>query len=1303
MKKESTKNRIWLTALAAVSLGALFGSCKDEFDEVLGICPEVESTNPVTDAIGVQLTKTITVTFNEAMDPASIVPGAFSLRVINTSGGIAEEISGELTFQAETNSMNFKPSANLSPNTTYTGRVEPIVKDVMGNALQTAYVWTFTTGVSPTVIATDPANLATGVALDKTITATFSMKMDSLSISAASFTLMAGTTPVSGAISYAGNTASFKPANDLLPGTTYKGTISTEVKNKDGIPMATTYNWTFNTGTAPTVIAIDPKDLAISVPANKAIKVTFSELMNAATINASAFTVKIGSVAVAGTVTYSDSSAVFTPIISLLSNTTYSVTISKLVKNPAGIPMANDFVSTFTTGNFAIPKVASTDPANNATGVAINKVIKTTFSEAMNPATISGSTFTVKQGTTNVPGTVTYSGTTATFTPTNPLSSNLVYTGTITTGAKNTAGTAMANNFVWTFTTAAIVAPTVSSTDPGNNATSVALNKVVKATFSEAMNPATISGGTFTIKQGTTNVAGTVTYSGSTATFTPTNPFSPSLVYTGTITTDAKNAAGTGLANNFVWSFTTAALNVPTVNSTDPANNATGVAMNKAIKAVFNEAMNPATITGSTFTLKQGNTAVAGTVTYAGTTATFTPTNPLSPNLVYTGTITTGAKNGAGTAIASNYVWSFTTVASIAPMVVSIDPANNATGVPINKLIKATFSEAMNPATITGTTFTVKQGGNAVSGIVSYNGTTATFTPNNPLASNLVYTVTITIGAKNVDGTPLASNFVSTFTTSANVSPTVVSTDPANNATNVALNKVVKATFSEAMNPATITGATFTVKQGQTAVAGTVTYSGTTASFTPTNPFSGGLVYTGTITTEAKNAAGTGLANNFVWTFTTAANVAPTVVSTDPANNATNVALNKVVNATFSEAMNPATITGATFTLKQGQTAIAGNVSYNGTTASFTPNVPLLPNLVYTGTITTEAKNSAGTGLANNYVWTFTTVAPIVPTVLSTDPMNNATNVARNKVVRATFSIPMDATSINGNTFKLQLNGANVAGMVSYSGTTASFTPTSLLSANQVYTATITTGAQSIAGSNLVNDYVWSFRIENPTSAYFVDLKTAGRFGIFAATGISNNAGFSEIRNLDVGISPGARSSVTGFPPAIVVNGAIYASDDASPAGVAAMLIQAKSDLLQAYLFAEGASSPAPATMAGDQGGKTLAPGIYKSNSTLLIQAGDLTLDAQGDPNAVWIFQIASGFTTVGGSGGNVILTGGAQAKNIFWQVGSSATIGDNTNFKGNVLAFTSITMNSGAKITGRMLVLNGAVVMTNTNIIEKP
>ncbi|MDP3452221.1 MAG: ice-binding family protein [Bacteroidales bacterium] len=217
----------------------------------------------------------------------------------------------------------------------------------------------------------------------------------------------------------------------------------------------------------------------------------------------------------------------------------------------------------------------------------------------------------------------------------------------------------------------------------------------------------------------------------------------------------------------------------------------------------------------------------------------------------------------------------------------------------------------------------------------------------------------------------------------------------------------------------------------------------------------------------------------------------------------------------------------------------------------------------------------------------------------------------------------------------------------------------------------------------------------------FIDLKSAKRFGILSGVGVSSS-GASIIYDMDVGISPGLLASITGFPPATVVNGAIYAPDDITP-GTEAMLTQAKADLTSAYLAAEAAISPIPVIVAGDIGGTTLTPGIYKSSSTLLVQSGNLTLDAQGNTNAFWVFQVADELTTIGGAGGNILLINGAKAENIFWQIGISATIGDNTSFKGNILALTSITLNAGATVEGRVLARNGAVVLTDTNIITKP
>ncbi len=437
--------------------------------------------------------------------------------------------------------------------------------------------------------------------------------------------------------------------------------------------------------------------------------------------------------------------------------------------------------------------------------------------------------------------------------------------------------------------------------------------------------------------------------------------------------------------------------------------------------------------------------------------------------------------------------------------------------------------------------------------------------------------------------------------------------------------------------------------------------------------------------------------------------VCPIVIATNPKHQAVNVPINQTITATFNENMNSATISNASFMIMKGSVAITGALSYNeaNSTITFVPSAYLSPSTLYTGKVLTTVKDAMGNALQEDYIWTFTTTAPDVtpPIVISTSPVNNETNVALNKIIRATFSEPMNPSTISNSTFIVKQGGSVVTGTVSYSGSTAYFKHATNFLPGATYNATITTGAKDLAGNALASNYTWNFDtgVTTSTGAPDVDLQSADQFGILAGVGVSSNAGFSEIHDMNVGISPGVRSSVTGFPPAIVVNGAIFASDDSAPAGVAAMLTQAKQDLTDAYLFAEGASSPAPATVAGDIGGTTLAPGIYKSTSTLLIQSGNLTLDAGGNANAVWIFQIASDFTTVGGAGGSVMLTGGAQAKNVFWQTGSSATIGDFTSFKGNVLALTSITMNSGATATGRMLARNGSVVLTSTNIINKP
>ena len=428
--------------------------------------------------------------------------------------------------------------------------------------------------------------------------------------------------------------------------------------------------------------------------------------------------------------------------------------------------------------------------------------------------------------------------------------------------------------------------------------------------------------------------------------------------------------------------------------------------------------------------------------------------------------------------------------------------------------------------------------------------------------------------------------------------------------------------------------------------------------------------------------------------------VPPTVTSTVPINNATGIAVNSNISAIFSVAMTTSTINATTFTLKQGSTAVPGAVTYTGTTATFTPAANLAANTIYTATITTGAKNVPGTPLASDKVWSFTTGTALGATVVNPDPINTGTSVPINAVVGLTFSVPMDPTTINGTTLTLWDGTTAVPGTVTYSGNTATFTPTNPLVAGHPYTIKLI-GAKDLNG-NLFTTPGWTFTTATAASSgpVVVDLKTAARFGILAYTAVtSNGGGASVINNMDVGIYPGALSQITGFPPATVVGGVIIGAN--SPAPAPADLRQAKDDLVAAYNQAANATSPTPILVPAGLGGRTLGPGIYKSASSMKLENGNLTLN--GDANAVWIFQIGSELIITGGASGtygNIILTGGAQAKNVFWQVGTSATIGDGTSFKGTVMAMTSITMGTGSTAVGRMLARTGAVTLTSTNTV---
>jgi len=858
------------------------------------------------------------------------------------------------------------------------------------------------------------------------------------------------------------------------------------------------------------------------------------------------------------------------------------------------------------TGN-APPFVVTTVPVNAQLGVNVAVTPNATFSEAMLPASFGVDSFTVEQGTDLVAGTLGLdaSSTILTFTPDQPLDLDAVYTATITTDAEDASGLAMTDDYTWTFTTADVaVEPQVIATTPVDAAVGVRVGVAPTATFSVSMDPATITSTTFLVENGTNVVSGSVSLDGGSdiATFVPDAPLEFGAVYTATITTGALDLSGVSIPADYVWSFSTEAADAPpVVIYTTPFDAESGVSVDARPTATFSEDMDASTLTGLTFLVEQGASPVAGTVTFdSGTdTAMFTPDVALTYGLAYTATITTGAEDAGGLAMVTDYAWTFTT-GDTPPEVIFTDPADGEAGVPVDIVPAATFSVPMDVATIDETSFLVAQGSTPVTGLVVLDTTTDTamFTPDVALVPGLVYTATVTTAAQDLSGTGLVSDYTWSFSTEgADAPPLVIYTTPADAESDVAVDAQPTATFSEDMDASTVTGLTFYVEQAGTPVAGTVSFdSGTdTATFTPDVPLDYGLAYTATVTTGAEDAGGLAMLADYTWTFSTG-DTPPEVIFTDPEDGETGVSLDVTPVATFSEPMDIATIDETSFLLYQGTTQVLGGVVLDTTTdtAMFTPDVALVPGLIYTATITTAAQDLSGVPMASDYQWSFSPSA-VAPEVILTNPLDLATGVSVNTLPSATFSVPMDPATLTELTFLVQEGTNIVGGSVSLDETTntATFTPDVAFDAGVTYMATVTTGAEDLAGTGLASNYSWTFSTD-ACSLATLDLGSASGFTVLAGSTVTNTG--ATIVTGDVGVSPS--TAVTGFPPGIVI-GSVHSADPTSAGGIA--------DLTTAYNTAAGLSL-CPIVAAGNLGGQTADAGA--------VQVHVVDRDLVGGPDA---------------------------------------------------------------------------------------
>jgi methionine-rich copper-binding protein CopC len=935
--------------------------------------PVVTAESPATGATGVAVSSPITATFSEAVQASTI---GFTLK--NSSGN---SVSATATYNPANFTVTLTPSAPLAYGTTYTATVSG-AKDTFGDSMGGSVSWPFTTDpMQPAVNSFTPSAKGlttagvTGVPVSTAPSATFNEAVQTGTIT---FTLTTNTgTSVPGTISYnpTTNTAIFTPSVALAYGMTYVATVS-GAKDAFGDPISGSTTWTFTTDALqPAISSHTPATGATGVAVAATATATFNEAIQAGTI---VFTLaNSAGTSVPGALSYNSTTnaATFTPTAALAYGTKYTASVSG-ARDAAGDPMNGSLSWSFTTDALQ-PAVTSHTPASSATGVAVSAAPSETFNQAVQASTI---TFTLTNSAgTAVAGTTSYNAATntETFTPTAALAYGIKYTATVS-GAKDAAGDPMNGLVSWSFTTDAAQPTVISHTPAPGGATGVSASSIATgvavvasptATFNEAVQASTIS---FTLTNSAgASVAGSLSYNTSTniATLTPSVSLAYGTTYTASLS-GAKDLAGDPMSGSTTWSFTTDALQ-PAVSSHSPASSATGVAVSTAPSATFNEAVQSSTITFSL--ASSAGTSMPGTLSYNSTTntETFTPSAPLVGGTTYTATVS-GAKDTAGDPMSGSTSWTFTTIAA-GPTVTAETPAANASAVPTNTTLTATFSGAMSASTITVGNFVLKSSaGTTVTATVAYNTSTftASLTPSARLANSTTYTATIN-GVTDSAGHPLGSAFSWSFTTGP--APAVSSQTPAAGATNVIVSAVPSATFNEAVQSSTIS---FTLKSSTgTAVAGTVSYNSATntATFKPSAALAYNTKYTATVS-GAKDTAGDPMSGSSSWTFTTDP-LQPAVTKVTPTSGTANLPLTTAPTVTFNEAVQAGSIV---FTLTpSGGTAVSGTVSYSSATNTtmFTPSAQLANDTTFTASVS-GVKDTAGDSMSGAYTWSFITDAP---------------------------------------------------------------------------------------------------------------------------------------------------------------------------------------------------------------------------------------------------------------------------------------------------------------------------------------
>ncbi len=1029
--------------------------------------PRVLYINPSPGAAGVNPNTSISVIFNEPINPVTVNSASFFV----SSEGI--ELQGTILFSNRNTTATFIPDQTLPLFKVIDITLTTDIMDVSGNALTSLFTSTFTTASSvdnfqPMVVSVSPYDGQDDVPLNARVQVVFSERLDPLTVRGGTFyaryrqqgllTTLAGDITLSND----GMVALLTPDSPLLPNTKYTIYVTQGITDVAGNQLYQQYTGDFTTGetladsTGPSVLSISPVSGMTDVPVNAHVVVEFTEPVAGTTVNNETVVVSAGGIAVPGEITLEQGRKVLrwrrANLELLEASTLYEVTLTTGITDLAGNTLQGQYGSFFTTGtqeDTIAPEIVSVSPAHFTYDVSLDTSIIITFSEPISPASINGSFSVSVTGSGSdgpVEGTLSLSEDrmTVTFTPTYPLFAdqwhyiklNYCLYSWNTNSIEDIAGNEMecvtsifrtvlaAGTDTSSLPTGATVTanPSTLYADGINTATVMITNinrsgilvpngtrlaVTVEPAYKSNSAGGTILGGLpapdprFRIY---TTLGGEITLTYQSPELSELLPGQSAYAYIQVATVDAEDNPITLEGTGKITLVRDNTADV-TVNPVDLLVDTGSYAdVNVIVKDNTGNPVTPGTEVGITAEPIYDSESLGGMIeggvvgtdprvkvfsTISGGVVTTTYTPPvLSPDQSGKAVIQAVSIDEAGqvSGLLGSATMNLSTVSGYTtpqPEVLTVSPSNGSTEIPLNAVITATFSEALDPATVNSTNFSVKKGSSAVAGTLSLSADekVVTFTPTNLLSPNSSYSIYIGTGIQSATGNPLLSYKYSTFSTGMSedtVAPFVKLVNPPDGTTGAGINAVITVQFSEQMNAASINETSFTVSQGGVNIPGRIDISSTNtrAIFTPDQLLAGGMQYTVTVAGTVTDLAGNALAAAFVSTFITAPGedtIRPEVVSVNPANGSTDVPDNTTVTITFSETMNPVSINSSTFYLSGPEGTVRGVITLGSgnTTATFTPEYPLFAGALYRVYVTKGTEDIAGNYLTTRFSSSF--------------------------------------------------------------------------------------------------------------------------------------------------------------------------------------------------------------------------------------------------------------------------------------------------------------------------------------------